>query len=176
MAGRVLAEKKVHEPHFGCFSTIAGVERPLREGDSSGFQITVIKRTDNRVEDVTGDTNDFDTGLQLKLNPGTYVELVPNNNLHRSGYTMFGPIVLDSTTIGSIVIPLYKFREGDDIEVPVVVARAFLKVERPDIWFYNENHRGVSIVENTPLGVPLGMPTATHLPRGARGGGNAHMW
>lgn len=152
-----------------------GVERPVKEG--CGWRIEAAGRTENRVEDITGDTNEFDTFLIPVLQEGTYFEIHPDPNLHRTGYCFTGAVVIGPDHIGNITIPLYKFREGDDLELPTTIGRMFLRVEQEEQLFCDM--RPMQTSDQTSFGnisYPSSgaVPSARSVPQ-ARGGGNS-MW
>lgn len=178
MAGRVLASSKNAPLHFACNAVTPDAQRPIRETDGAGWSIMVVKRTDNRVEDVVSDTNDFDTGLSISFPPGGYMEIVAAPTLHRHGYALLSPLVVDATYAGTIVLPLYKFREADDLELPMEVARGYIHVDTPDILYMEsaqsqerEAPRSNVSFPSAPRGAPAKSRAGPQRPTGG-----SHMW
>jgi len=122
-------DKAAPANEFNAFKILPNAERPSREQGKAGWEITLVGRTDNRVEDQSGEVNNFDTGLNIKVTSGSYIEIVPHPQLIRHGYMLPGPLIIDATHSGALVIPLYKFCEGQDLELPFKAALAFLRVE-----------------------------------------------
>jgi len=169
---------------FSCYKVRSNAERPSLENGKAGWEITFINRTDNRVEDEVGEINNFDTGLCTKLSTGSYIEIVPHPQLINHGYMIPGPVIIDSAHTGNLTVPLYKFREGDDIELPFRGALAFMKVENKEEfkmiappgqnseYQYNQNqsayNRGAVYPSGmTPapqaLGRPMAQRTGNHM-------------
>jgi len=92
--------------------------------DDPYWELPVVTRVDNRVDDVLGDVNEFGTGLALKAPKHYHLEIIEHPQLHKSGYSLVGgPRIITPAAAGDeIIIPLMKFREGDDIELPCRVA------------------------------------------------------
>lgn len=105
----------------------ANAEFPIKSGGSNVYDVSVTSRTDNRGEDASLDTNNFHTGLQFKIPRGYYIELSAHPNLYKFGYTFQGPFILDQNSSAELIITLFKFKEGDDIELPINVARMVAK-------------------------------------------------
>ena len=104
-------------------------ENPYREHKNDiGWDVTLIARTDNRVEDETGHVNMFKTGLQLEPPQGFYFEMMARSSLHKAGYMLAtGTSIIDPGYRGELLVPLYKFRDGDDIELPMRAVQLVVK-------------------------------------------------
>ena len=90
-------------------------ERPT----NIGWSVTLIGRVDNRVEDVTGELNYFSTGIKVSPPEGYYLELVAKKELYKAGYMLpSGYTILDPDEEEELVVPLYKFKDGEDLEIP----------------------------------------------------------
>ena len=109
-------------------------EYPYKEGQSVIYDITAVSRTNNRAEDSSCDTNDFNTGIAFEIPRGYYLELSAHNSLYKHGYLFVGPTIIDQNATAELIITLYKFKEVDDIELPLIVARLVLK-ENVDMHF-----------------------------------------
>lgn len=112
--------------------------KPLAEAPSKdnikdvGYEITIIEREDNRVEDVYGDINYFSTGLVLNAPKHHHLEVLEHPSLHKTGYTMVGgPKIINPDNTEELVLGLHKFKEVDDIELPF---RAAIIVTRESIY------------------------------------------
>lgn len=105
--------------------TLPGAEQPFRVKPSDvTLELTAITRVDNRTEDNVGEVNLFDTGLQAIIPAGTYLEIVANPSLYKQGYMLaHGTHIIQPEDRSNIVIPLYKFKDGPDIELPFRVAQ-----------------------------------------------------
>jgi len=80
--------------------------------------VVLTRRTDGRIEDVTGDVNSFGTGLKVKAPPGYHIEFIASPTLYKHGYMMVHRHILSPNDREEVIIHLYKFKEGDDIELP----------------------------------------------------------
>ncbi len=81
-----------------------------------GYDISIIKehKTFNSV------TTLYDTGIQVSIEPGYYLEVVPRSSLSKSGYMLANSIgIIDVSYRGNIYIALTKIApEAEDIEYP----------------------------------------------------------
>lgn len=105
----------------------ANAEFPVKTGASNVYDVSVVSRTENRGEDASLDFNNFHTGLQFKIPQGYYIELSAHPALYKFGYSFQGPFILDQNSSAELIITLFKFKEGDDIELPINVARMVAK-------------------------------------------------
>ena len=99
--------------------------------DEIGFywDIHVHSRDQNRNDDLTNQMNVFNTGFSLVAPTGFHFEFVEHPDLWRSGYWFHSaPLITSfSDSEEEIKVVLYKFEEGDDLDLPHPVARAFLR-------------------------------------------------
>lgn len=104
-------------------------EEPFKENIKDvGHQITVVERTDNRSEDVYGDVNLFSTGLSFKAPKHYHIEILEHPDLHKTGYTLIGgPRILNPGDDQEVVLPLYKYKEVEDLELPFRAALIVLR-------------------------------------------------
>jgi deoxyuridine 5'-triphosphate nucleotidohydrolase len=93
---------------------------PHKQYDTDvGFDMELVARCDGRTEDMVNDVTLFDTGLVVKPQEGYYVEIVARSSLHKFGYLLANSVgVIDPEYRGRIMVPLLKFRDGDDIKLP----------------------------------------------------------
>lgn len=84
-----------------------------------GWNVYIVNRTDNRVEDTFGEVNKFGTGLQLSPAKGYAVMVYGKDSLSSAGYQLAtGVSVIDPSYTGELIIPLIKFKNSDDIDLP----------------------------------------------------------
>lgn len=104
-------------------------EAPFKENFKDvGHQITVIERTDNRIEDVYADVNTFSTGLSLTAPKHYHLEIIEHPDLYKAGYMLVGgPRVINPGNTEEIQLPLYKYKEVEDIELPFRAALIILR-------------------------------------------------
>lgn len=104
-------------------------EEPFKESFKSvGYEITIIERTDNRTDDIFGDVNLFSTGLILNAPKHYHLEIIEHPALHKAGYMLIGgPRIINPDNTEELVIPLYKFKEVEDIELPFRAAIMVLR-------------------------------------------------
>jgi hypothetical protein len=79
--------------------------------------------------DLTGEMNTFLTGFSIIPPPGFHFEIVAHPELTMSGYAMFDHKTIYSSASPSqeITLNLYKFRDGDDLQLPHPIGRMFLR-------------------------------------------------
>ena len=107
-------------------------EVPTKDEGDVGWVITLVGRTENRAEDDFGDMNGFCTGLQLCPPEGHYLEVVALPALYKHGYNLAsGSIVIGPNNKDELVIPLMKFREANDLELPIQAVQVIVKASVP---------------------------------------------
>ena len=102
---------------------------PYRENEKDiGLDITLIGRVENRAEDETYHVNCFSTGLAVKPPDGYYFEMFARSSLHKHGYTLAtGTSIIDPEYRGELIVPLYKYQESEDLEMPFRAVQIILK-------------------------------------------------
>ncbi len=112
----------VHKTH-------AKAEYPHKTRASDiGWDITLIGRVDNRAEDDISEVNMFNTGLQIAPPDGYYLEMVARSSLHKNGYTLVtGTSIIDPEYRGELIVPLFKFKDVDDLELPFTAVQLILR-------------------------------------------------
>lgn len=95
-------------------------EIPFKENEADAcWDITVVGRCDSRAEDINQEVNTFMTGLVIKPPPHYHLEVLPHPSLYKAGYMLAGaPLVINSDDEGELILPLYKFRDTEDLELP----------------------------------------------------------
>lgn len=104
-------------------------EAPSKENNKDvGHDITIVERVDNRSEDVYGDVNIFSTGLVLTAPLHYHIEIIEHPNLYKTGYMLAGgPRIINPGSSEELILPLYKFKETEDIELPFRAALMVLR-------------------------------------------------
>jgi len=103
-------------------------EIPVRDNDDAGWTVTLVGRTDNRAEDDFGEMNGFSTGLQFSPPAGYYLEVVSLPDLYKHGYNLAsGSIIISPNNKEELIIPLMKFRETNDLELPIQAVQVIVK-------------------------------------------------
>ena len=98
----------------------------------ASYELTIVGRDENRVEDLQGDVNVFTTGLSLNIPPNFHAEIVEHPQLYKTGYMMVGgPRIVHPKDDSEILIPLYKYKEAEDLELPF---RAAQIIFRPTVY------------------------------------------
>nr|QBK86603.1 MAG: trimeric dUTP diphosphatase [Marseillevirus LCMAC102] len=119
--------KKRSTPNFkfidgkiNVYKTHPSAEFPFKENPSNiGYGVTLISRTENRAEDDTSDVNNFHTGIAISPPIDYYIEVIAKPSLHKHGYILAnGVLVIEPDDKGELIIPLYKFKEAEDLELP----------------------------------------------------------
>ena len=105
-------------------------ELPAKETETdAGWDITIVSRCDSRAEDVTQDVNTFSTGLMIKPPPHYHLELIPHPSLYKTGYMLAStPIIINHETQEELVLPLFKYKECEDLELPFKAALVILRL------------------------------------------------
>lgn len=100
--------------------TFPQAQEPTKERLSDvSWDLTLIGRSDNRTEDTVNDINLFSTGIKLSPPKGYHFELIANQNLFKSGYMLAtGLTVLQPESCDEVVVPLFKFKEVADLDLP----------------------------------------------------------
>jgi len=103
-------------------------EFPRREQDSQiGRFVYLIGRKDSRAEDDAHEINYFTTGISMCPPADHYIEVVALPEMLKLGYMLPGPIIISPGNSQELVVPLFKFRECEDIELPIRAVRAIVK-------------------------------------------------
>jgi hypothetical protein len=96
------------------------------------YNVILIARTDSRSEDNHMEVNNFHTGLVVTSLPDdAYLELIPHPTLYKSGYMLPGPIVIDNSTKSEIIVPLYKYKDVECLELPFPAVQILVKPRVP---------------------------------------------
>lgn len=100
--------------------THPNAEIPVKvERGDVGYSVTLTGRADSRTEDDVNDVGIFNTGIELEVPEGHYVEIVAVNTLYRHGYMLAsGTTIVGPGKHGELLIPLFKFKDSEDIELP----------------------------------------------------------
>lgn len=95
---------------------------------SVAYNVTLIARTDSRSEDNHMEVNNFHTGLVVSSLPDdSYLEIIPHPSLYKSGYMLPGPVIVDNSYKGEIIIPLYKYKDVECLELPFPAVQFVVK-------------------------------------------------
>ena len=97
----------------GCFPA-------KRNADSASYDVTLVGRKANRIDDRNYDVNDFNTGMWVNPPKGYYLEFRAADVLHGQGYNVMGGSVIieHAETLTEVTIPLFKFKETSDLQLP----------------------------------------------------------
>jgi dUTP pyrophosphatase len=93
---------------------------PIKHHDTDiGYDVNLVERCDGITEDTVGQVTLFNTGLRIKPPEGYYVEIVARSSLYKTGYQLVNSVgIIDPDYRGTIMVPLLKFRAGDDLALP----------------------------------------------------------
>lgn len=112
------------------------------KGGDVGYGVSLVQRSENRSEDTTHEVNNFRTGITLSPPRGYYIEMIATSSLHKHGYFLAtGTSIINPGNTGELIVPLYKFKEVSDIELPF---RAVQIIVKPAVYSY------ISSVKNLP--------------------------
>lgn len=171
--GKILSNGKMVIPYNVGVTSINPIsELPSKQNDDNvEWNITIVGRTDNRVEDIISDVNSFHTGLIIDPPKGYHAEIIQHPRLHMTGYNLIGtPIILPGNT-EELILNLYKFKETTDLDLPYTAACIIL---RESIYAglipQNVKKQQKEHYEETPVFIS---PKVSKLPNSKRGG---HMF
>lgn len=104
-------------------------EFPYKEHSTDTcFDITLVARSENRAEDDTSEVNNFSTGIALSPPQGYYLEMIAGSSLHKHGYMLAtGTSIIDPGYTGELIVPLYKYKEAEDLELPFRAVQLILR-------------------------------------------------
>jgi hypothetical protein len=98
------------------------------KNSNAGYGIELVQRCDNRAEDTTQEVNTYRTGVSITPPLGFYIEISAQNTLYKHGYFLANsPIIVEPWNSGEIIIPLYKYKEVEDIELPFQAVQFIIK-------------------------------------------------
>lgn len=101
-------------------SLLPGIPEPIKRLESdAGWELCLISKTGNRIDDETNAVNLYDTGIRCAPPPGFYLEVVATQDLYKHGYCLpSGGVQYQPEEWEEIVVPLVKMNDGPDLEVP----------------------------------------------------------
>lgn len=142
------------------------------------YTVTLISRADNRSEDDTGDVNLFHTGVVITPPSDHYAEIIASPSLWRHGYNMPAPIIVNPGNKSELIIPLFKFKDSEDIELPFQAVQMIVRKIEP---FHLKSTANESSYAASSSG---SQRSATYAPdfddsgskRHAKGKTSTHMW
>jgi hypothetical protein len=103
-------------------------ETPSKEEGDVGWTVTLVGRTENRAEDDFSEMNGFSTGLKLSPPEGHYLEVIALPALYKHGYNLAsGSIIIGPSNKDELIVPLMKFRECNDLELPIQAVQVVVK-------------------------------------------------
>lgn len=95
-----------------------------------GWDLELVERTDDRSSDEVGRINKFHTYISVTPPYGHHIEIHPRYSLLSNGY-MMQPIIVDPDYAGEIIIPLFKFEERSDLDLPYAAVQMILVKNNP---------------------------------------------
>lgn len=114
---------------IGVKKILPNAEFPQKERTQQvGYDITLVSRTENRAEDDIGEVNSFATGIILSPPEGYYLEIIAKNTLHKHGYSLANGVeIVSPGNKSELIIPLFKFKDTEDINLPFQAVQMILK-------------------------------------------------
>jgi hypothetical protein len=101
---------------YTIFSSQASIQR--KKPSDPSYEICLVERTENRVDDESNALNNFRTALSLAPPVGYYIQLTPHPLLLRNGYMMDTINLHPADDRDEIVVSLFKINDGADLELP----------------------------------------------------------
>lgn len=103
-----------------------------RHPDNPYYGLSIVQREDERPEDTAYRTENFMTNLAFDVPEGHYLEITANKNLHIQGYLLAqGSIIVGPSDNTELIIPLYKYAELPDLDLPSDVLQFTLQKTVP---------------------------------------------
>lgn len=137
----------------------------LSSDSDYGFQMSLVDRTDNRIEDEVNEVNIYTTGIRISAPPGFFVEIKAVKELWKSGYMIpGGSIYIQPEDWEEIIIPLFKYREGEDIDCPfdcleVIIhkiqytrVKSVISLEDSNLYGVDQNHHRINVTNSHQRG------------------------
>jgi hypothetical protein len=91
------------------------------------LNLTLVRRCDNRTEDLASEINTFNLGLIMKPQLGYHLEIISHPQLLKAGYMVAGPVVVSHDNEADLELPLLKFKDGPDLELPFTGAQLIIR-------------------------------------------------
>lgn len=130
--------------------------------DDPGYDITLVGRKDDRHEDTNYGVNEFTTSIAVSPPAGHYLVVVAHGSLQMQGYNIIGgSFIIHPSHTGELIIPLYKFREVPDIQLPCACLQL---IPVPIVTSFVEKVAFIGTVQKEPEG-GFGSFTQTYSPQ-----------
>lgn len=114
------------------------------------FPITLVSRTNNRIDDQLQNFNEFTTELYLSPPPGYFIEINGTDELLKRGYALLQPKFVQPRDSNSLVkVILYKLVDNEDIQLPFPIG--LIGVVRCANYSYIRKQKGGSDNEGGEL-------------------------
>lgn len=106
---------------------------PRKPKDNSPYySLAIVGRTDGRPEDTAHRVENFSTNLAFSIPADYYVEITASEHLQVQGYFLAqGTITLGPGDTEELIIPLYKYAETQDLELPSEILQFVVKKQTP---------------------------------------------
>ena len=86
------------------------------------FMLSIVGRTNNRIDDQLQNFNEFNTELILSPPPGYFIEINGTDELQKRGYALLQPKYVQPKDSNSIIkVLLYKLVDNEDLPLPFPV-------------------------------------------------------
>ena len=147
--GKVLCGSDYYVPDPIIIKKIAATaEIPTKDNENFIYDISIISRANQRTDDINYDVNIFNTGLSIKPPKGYYAEIYGSQELLNAGYMLSSPVIVSQQSFeDEIVLPLYKFKDTEDIELPF---RAGIMIIRECLHVHIYSPADPSLKKNEP--------------------------
>lgn len=135
----------------------------------AGWNVSAIARTDNREEDVFADVNLFSTGLILDPPKNFHIEVLEHPSLYKLGYSLLGGsrIINPGNKTEELIIPLYKFKNVEDLALPVDICVIMLReTEYASVAYVSRKKVAKMIYEDEDISASA--PISSHASRVSR--------
>lgn len=132
--------------------TSLSVSHGTNGNTSVSKSITLIGRHNNRADDVVHDVNTFTTGLVFTVPSDGYLLVTAHPSLLSLGYMMPAPLIVDASNTDELVIPLYKFKDGEDLELPFEAVQFTFCSNPTNYVSLSSSNTGTTVSNNSSIG------------------------
>ena len=148
-ADRFARDSKTHKQLFIDVSLLNTLgEAPVKDESGLGWVVTLKGRTENRPEDIFGEVNCFSTGIRLNPPEGYFLEISALPSLYKQGYYIpSGTLAVGPNNRDELIIPLMKYRECEDLDLPIQAVRIMVK---PLVQTFMRTQKNVNKFKENP--------------------------
>ena len=124
-----------------------------------GYRLALCSRTENRLDDIYGDYNEFGTGLIIRIPVGYHGVITGTDTLVDCGYQMPFPLIITSEDCDrEIVVKLQKTLDKPYLDLPLMCLRLVI-YKSTNMYSEEVNRQPVASNNNNRQPNPTRQPT-----------------